>query len=131
MGGRISAGRVAELTAALVAVPSFERERDVQELIAAVLDYEPPPISTLQPLLPPAIDHVVRRFLAKDPDERWQHLAPPLVSQQRPTGRIERERQRLEVANDLVNVFHHTGNRLLLMHHAVDAEAPHGRAAKG
>ena len=38
---------------------------------AAILRQEPPPVSSLQPLAPPAIDAVVRRCLAKNPDERW------------------------------------------------------------
>ncbi len=41
-------------------------------LIAAILSTTPPAISTLQPLTPPALDHVVKTCLAKDPDERWQ-----------------------------------------------------------
>ncbi|MFQ5926104.1 MAG: protein kinase [Terriglobia bacterium] len=41
-------------------------------VIAAIMDREPPPISTLQPLVPPALDRVVKTCLAKDPDERWQ-----------------------------------------------------------
>jgi hypothetical protein len=41
-------------------------------LIAAILDHEPRPITELQPLSPPALDHAVRRCLAKDPAERWQ-----------------------------------------------------------
>ncbi len=41
-------------------------------LIAAILSATPPPISTLQPLTPPALDHGVQTCLAKDPDERWQ-----------------------------------------------------------
>ena len=41
-------------------------------LIAAILKEEPRPISELQPLTPPALEHVVKRCLAKDPDERWQ-----------------------------------------------------------
>ncbi|MDA2938906.1 serine/threonine-protein kinase [Acidobacteria bacterium AH-259-A15] len=41
-------------------------------LIAAILERDPPPISSLQPLTPPALDHAVRRCLAKKPDERWQ-----------------------------------------------------------
>ena len=36
---------------------------------------EPAPLSTLQPLTPPALDRLVRRCLAKDPDDRWQHAA--------------------------------------------------------
>jgi len=41
-------------------------------LIAAILEREPPPMSSLQPVTPPALDRVVRRCLAKDRDERWQ-----------------------------------------------------------
>src|ERR1700687_2989980 len=39
---------------------------------SAVLERDPEPISTLQPLTPPALDRAVRRCLAKDPEERWQ-----------------------------------------------------------
>ncbi|MBZ5718916.1 MAG: protein kinase [Acidobacteriia bacterium] len=42
-------------------------------LIAAILAAEPPAISTVQPMTPPALDRVVKRCLAKDPDERWQN----------------------------------------------------------
>ncbi len=41
-------------------------------LIAAILASEPPPISSLKPMTPPALDRLVRTCLAKDPDERWQ-----------------------------------------------------------
>jgi Tol biopolymer transport system component len=41
-------------------------------LIAAILEHEPPPLMSLQPVAPPALDHVVRVCMAKDPDERWQ-----------------------------------------------------------
>jgi eukaryotic-like serine/threonine-protein kinase len=41
-------------------------------LIAAILERDPPPISSLQSMAPPALDHLVKRCLAKDPDERWQ-----------------------------------------------------------
>ncbi len=41
-------------------------------VIAAILSSEPPPVSSLQPLTPPAFDRVVKTCLAKDPDERWQ-----------------------------------------------------------
>ncbi|MEJ2086181.1 MAG: protein kinase, partial [Acidobacteriota bacterium] len=42
-------------------------------LIAAVLDREPVPISQVQPLLPPALERVIRTCLAKDPEERFQN----------------------------------------------------------
>jgi Tol biopolymer transport system component len=41
-------------------------------LIAAIMSAEPAPVSSVQPLATPALERVVRRCLAKDPDERWQ-----------------------------------------------------------
>ena len=41
-------------------------------LIASILDREPPPISTVQPLTPAPLERVIRMCLTKDPDERWQ-----------------------------------------------------------
>jgi serine/threonine protein kinase/Tol biopolymer transport system component len=41
-------------------------------LIAAILKEEPRPVSELQPLTPPALEHLVKRCLAKDAAERWQ-----------------------------------------------------------
>ncbi len=41
-------------------------------LIAAILEKEPPAMSSLQPMTPPALDRVVKRCLAKDADDRWQ-----------------------------------------------------------
>jgi eukaryotic-like serine/threonine-protein kinase len=41
-------------------------------LMVAILEREPPPISSLQPMTPPALDRVVKRCLAKEPDERCQ-----------------------------------------------------------
>jgi serine/threonine protein kinase len=39
---------------------------------AAILEKEPQPISSLQPLISAALEHVVLRCLMKDPEERWQ-----------------------------------------------------------
>jgi Tol biopolymer transport system component len=39
-------------------------------VIAAVMEQEPTPISTLDPLMPPALDRLVRLCLAKNPEER-------------------------------------------------------------
>jgi Tol biopolymer transport system component len=41
-------------------------------MIAAILDRTPPPISTVQPMMPPALDRVVKTCLEKDPEDRWQ-----------------------------------------------------------
>jgi serine/threonine protein kinase len=41
-------------------------------LIAKILETDPPPMSSLQPMTPPALDRVVKRCLDKDPDDRWQ-----------------------------------------------------------
>jgi eukaryotic-like serine/threonine-protein kinase len=41
-------------------------------LIAAILEREPPPMLSLQPMTPPVLDRVVRKCLAKEPEKRWQ-----------------------------------------------------------
>jgi Tol biopolymer transport system component len=41
-------------------------------LIAAILTVDPPSIAELQPLAPSSLERVVRKCLAKDPDDRWQ-----------------------------------------------------------
>src|SRR5215813_3629598 len=41
-------------------------------LIGSILKDEPAPISTVQPMSPPALDRVIRTCLAKDPEDRWQ-----------------------------------------------------------
>src|SRR6266567_7755308 len=41
-------------------------------LISSIMKEEPAPISTIQPMTPPALDRLVRRCLAKDPERRWQ-----------------------------------------------------------
>jgi Tol biopolymer transport system component len=41
-------------------------------LIGAILHEDPPSLSTIQPLAPPALDRVVAACLAKEPDDRWQ-----------------------------------------------------------
>ena len=41
-------------------------------LIAAIVDRDPAPISSFQPLTPPALEHVISKCLSKDPDDRWQ-----------------------------------------------------------
>jgi Tol biopolymer transport system component len=40
-------------------------------LIAAILSSEPQPISSIQPMAPPALERVVKSCLAKDPEDRW------------------------------------------------------------
>jgi eukaryotic-like serine/threonine-protein kinase len=40
-------------------------------LIGNIMNAEPPALATLQPLTPAAVDRVVRRCLAKQPDDRW------------------------------------------------------------
>jgi predicted Ser/Thr protein kinase len=39
---------------------------------SAILQKEPEPISTAKPLTPPALDHAIRKCLAKLPNDRWQ-----------------------------------------------------------
>jgi serine/threonine-protein kinase len=41
-------------------------------LIVAIVKEQPRPISEVVPLTPPALEHIVSRCLAKDPEDRWQ-----------------------------------------------------------
>jgi eukaryotic-like serine/threonine-protein kinase len=41
-------------------------------LIAAIVSSQPPSIASIQRMSPPALDHVVSKCLAKEPDDRWQ-----------------------------------------------------------
>jgi Tol biopolymer transport system component len=50
---------------------AFEGKSQVL-LISAIATADPPPLSRVQPAVPPALDHVVSMCLAKDPDDRWQ-----------------------------------------------------------
>jgi Tol biopolymer transport system component/predicted Ser/Thr protein kinase len=53
--------------------PAFQG-KSTASVIAAILEREPPPISTIQPMTPPALDRMVKTCLAKDPDERFQSV---------------------------------------------------------
>ncbi len=39
---------------------------------SAILEKDPEPIGSIQPMAPPALERVVERCLAKDPEDRWQ-----------------------------------------------------------
>jgi eukaryotic-like serine/threonine-protein kinase len=41
-------------------------------VMAKILEVDPPSMASLQPMTPPALDRVVKRCLAKEPDDRWQ-----------------------------------------------------------
>jgi eukaryotic-like serine/threonine-protein kinase len=40
---------------------------------SAIMEKDPAPISGLNPMTPPALDHAIRRCLAKDREQRWQN----------------------------------------------------------
>ncbi|HYT68744.1 MAG TPA: protein kinase [Vicinamibacterales bacterium] len=44
-------------------------------VIAAILERDPPPMTTIVPVTPLALDRVVRKCLAKDRERRWQSAA--------------------------------------------------------
>jgi Tol biopolymer transport system component len=51
-------------------------------VIGAILHISPPPISTIQPLASPALEHVVTRCLQKDPEYRWQNARDVMLELQ-------------------------------------------------
>ncbi|HEV2021970.1 MAG TPA: protein kinase, partial [Terriglobales bacterium] len=50
---------------------AFEGKSQIS-IASAILEKEPEPISRVQPMTPPALEHVVKTCLAKDPEERFQ-----------------------------------------------------------
>ena len=48
------------------------RGKSKASLIASIIGSEPRPMSSIQPVAPPALDHLVAMCMAKDPDDRWQ-----------------------------------------------------------
>ena len=53
---------------------AFEGKSNLS-IASSILEKEPEPITAVQPLAPPALDHVIRRCLEKSPDDRWQSAA--------------------------------------------------------
>ncbi|HYG98359.1 MAG TPA: protein kinase [Terriglobales bacterium] len=54
--------------------PAFEGKSQLS-VATAILEKDPEPIRTLQPLTPPLLDQLVATCLAKDPEQRWQCAA--------------------------------------------------------
>ncbi|MFF1556596.1 serine/threonine-protein kinase [Streptomyces sp. NPDC058279] len=55
----------------LTGVPPFRRDDDMALLWAHQFD-QPPPVTSLRPDLPPAVDEVLGKALAKSPEQRWR-----------------------------------------------------------
>lgn len=58
--------------------PAFSGKTQAN-LIASILAAEPVSVSSFQPLVPPALEHLIRNCLAKDPDERQQNMHDVLL----------------------------------------------------
>jgi Tol biopolymer transport system component len=54
--------------------PAFDG-RSPASVISAILTHDPQPLSAVLSGVPPGVDRVVKKCLAKDPDERWQSAA--------------------------------------------------------
>jgi eukaryotic-like serine/threonine-protein kinase len=55
----------------LTGARAFQGDGDA-DVMVAILERDPPPVSSQQPLATPALDRIVSTCLAKDPDDRWQ-----------------------------------------------------------
>jgi Tol biopolymer transport system component len=53
--------------------------KNVPLLVTAIATLDPDPLSKAQPDCPPALDHIAKRCLAKNPDDRWQTAHDLLV----------------------------------------------------
>jgi len=54
-------------------------------LIGAIMNSQPQPMAELQPMTPQLLDWVVKRCLAKEPDERWQTASDLMAGLKRTT----------------------------------------------
>jgi Tol biopolymer transport system component len=86
-------------------------------VVNAILEKDPEPASALEPSTPPALERVVRRCLAKDPEKRWQNtsdLASELkwIAESSGTavaaadgGTLPKRRKRELLSNSLAAIF--------------------------
>ncbi len=58
--------------------PAFDGKTQAN-LMAAVMTAEPAPLTATQPLIPPALDHLIRTCLEKDPENRRQDMHDVLL----------------------------------------------------
>ncbi|HJQ40206.1 MAG TPA: protein kinase, partial [Thermoanaerobaculia bacterium] len=56
----------------ITGVPAVDGSVPSAMVIAAIMGADPPPMSRFRPDIPPALEHLVRVCLAKDPEGRWQ-----------------------------------------------------------
>jgi eukaryotic-like serine/threonine-protein kinase len=64
------------------------------DLIAALLEREPPPLARFAPEVPAELERIVMKALAKDPDERFQTAKDLLID-------LKRLKQKLDVAAEI------------------------------
>jgi serine/threonine protein kinase len=51
---------------------AFEGKSQIS-VASAILEKDPPPVSTIRATVSPALEHVILRALIKDPEQRWQN----------------------------------------------------------
>jgi Tol biopolymer transport system component len=116
---------------ALTGRKAFEGKSQAS-LISSIMSGVPPPITSLQPMTPPALERVIKTCLNKDPDDRWQ-TAQDLSAELRwiaeggsqigaPAPVVSRRKSRERIAWAAAAVFAvvaaATSARLLLQHDA-------------
>ena len=91
---------------------AFEGKSQVR-LMAAILEDEPVPLSTIQPLVPKELERFISACLAKDPGERWQTVRDMLRDLKRIRENAapllplaEARRSRWSVVRKAVNAVH-------------------------
>jgi serine/threonine protein kinase/tetratricopeptide (TPR) repeat protein len=64
----------------------------MSDVIAAVLDHEPAPLARYSPEVPPGLERIIRKALAKDTDERYQTTKDLLIDLKSLKQELEHER---------------------------------------
>src|SRR5262245_1180271 len=90
--------------------PAFEGKSQAS-LIASIMTSDPPPVSAVRPVVPHALDHLIQRCLAKDPEERWQSAYDLKRELQWVAGNVSKPSSVMLPSSPSVNPFMAPSNR--------------------
>ena len=83
-------------------------------LIGAIMSPNPRPMTTLQPSAPPALDRIVRKCVAKEPEDRWQTMED-VIRELRWTAEPARPVTRFAIALGPRDQFSGTGRHIVAL----------------
>jgi serine/threonine protein kinase/tetratricopeptide (TPR) repeat protein len=74
----------------------------MSDVLASVLDHEPAPVMRYAPTVPADLERIIRKTLAKDPEERYQTAKDLLIDLKELKHELERQKAGSEVRSSLI-----------------------------